>query len=201
MLNSTLNIFKLTNEKFQTLNLGLNGSYLYKPVWFGGYFFEMEPFELFEKNVDFIKKNTKWKRFAFFGIVGTTLQPEHYYGIFIENTINTIFIYNSCPYDSKNNKLEIDLVKRYKILNHFSSYSVIINKFQNQFRNELCGIFALKFLLAMTHSKEDPRVEFENNFNQNVNLDSRIEKYQEHIVVNRRDIKRSYLDDFFLKWF
>jgi hypothetical protein len=145
-------------------------------------------------------------------LTGDTINPEHFYGIFIDNTIKTIFIYNSMPLHCLDQNIKENQLKEYyknnnqkirntyEILKFFKNYNVVVNRFRNQFSNDLCGIFSLKFLLSMTITLLDPMIEFKTKFNLNINMDKAIEEYQNFIFDNSNE-KKSVIRDFFFRWF
>ena len=157
----------------------------YESVWLGGLYFDSEPIEAFESSINFIKSDSKWNKIAFYGLTGNPLQPSHFFAIFFVKSINSIFIYNSCP-------SELGLIKEYK--EKFNNYKIFINEYKNQFNNDLCGFFSLIFIEKMALAPD--LFECFAKFNLNKNMDKEIEEYQKASVHPVR--KKYKLIDFFL---
>lgn len=180
-MTSTLAYIKWINktEKEETPN--------FEETWFGGLYFNGEPLEAFQSNINYINSKQSYKKIAYYGLLGTTLKPIHFFSIFIDKTISTLFIYNSYPID----------INDYKLKKKLGKFKFIHNKYQNQFNNELCGFFSLFFIEKMIKSKNT--LECFKSFNQNKNMDKTIEKYQETCVYPVR-INYKLIDFFLADW-
>ncbi len=151
-----------------------------KKIYYVGIYNEMEHAELFTENVNFINFCKQFSRFAILGIVGTILEPKHFYSILIDKQDNCIFFYNSCP------KKNIALHKRFNTW--FPNMKLFYNKHQNQYDTELCGFFAGQFLASVGYS-ENPMSDFE-NFDINKNFDSFIIEKQKEFVLPLEENKK-----------
>lgn len=177
-LTSTLSYIKWLNKTESDKNAD------YDRAWFGGFYFNSEPIESFQTNINFINSEKKFKKIVYFGLLGTTLKPIHFFAIFIDKRINTIFIYNSSPLE----------LKEYKFQKKLSKFNFMTNRYQNQFNNELCGFFSLYFLEKMIKSSNTN--ECFKTFDKKKNLDKIIERYQKTCIY---PVRKNYkLVDFFL---
>jgi hypothetical protein len=158
-------------------------------IYYVGIYNEKEQPELFSENVNFINFCTQFSRFAILGIVGTILEPKHFYSILVDKQENCIFFYNSCP---KNN---VTLYKRFNTW--FPNMKIFYNKHQNQFDTELCGFYASQFLASVGYA-DNTISEFE-NFDINKNFDSFIFEKQKDFVLPLKE-NQKLVQLFFDTW-
>ena len=148
----------------------LNSNYV--STWFDGFYFNKE-IENFEQNIKWIREQKQWKRIAYLGVTGTTSTPEHLFAIFIDVNAKEAFIYNSQILEDKNS---FENLKK-----ELNEYTFIVNKYSNQFKNQLCGFFALNFIEKMMASQDLHKCFDE--FNVEKNRDAEIYIYQKKSVL------------------
>ena len=112
-------------------------------TWFDGFCF-LKEMEAFQKNINWIREQKCWKRIAYCGIFGTTHLPVHIFAIFIDVNQKEAFIYNSQKEKDAFNDLKKQLYE----------YKFIENNHSTQFKNRLCGFFALNFIEKMMKSTD-----------------------------------------------
>jgi hypothetical protein len=177
----TLNFFKHENKKIEQC----------KRVFFLGNIYNKEHPSTWKFHLDFIRNDTNWNFIAMYGLVGNIIEPIHFYGIFIDKSTKTIYVYNSmlgnCPT---------------KFLENLSEYHVQFNTAQHQFKTELCGFFSLRFLRIMSFYEQCSKNQlFEKFFNGNSqNLDNEIQFHDQHNYIFPSNEKYKQIEQFFRIW-
>jgi hypothetical protein len=177
----TLNFFKHENKKIEQCSR----------VYFLGNIYNNENPSTWKYHLEFIRNDTKWNFIAMYGLVGNIIEPLHFYGIFIDKTSKTIYVYNS-------------MLGNYptKFLDHLNEYHVKVNTAQHQFKNELCGFFSLRFLRLMSYDENNSKNQiFEKYFKGNSeNLDNEIQINDQRKYIFPCTDKYKHVEQFFRIW-
>ena len=113
--------------------------------------------------------------------VNTHEEPEHWCGYFYDPVNRILFFYNSL---AKPNQLDFTLYNNFYKLDNCTRF--VYNTCQQQFKNNLCGIFAARFLFLMYEKCNTDEREgyFKQEFDTAINKDDESEQFQKNYVFN-----------------
>lgn len=113
--------------------------------------------------IDYLTKNVECAVLLY--SVGSSEKPEHWCGILIDHKAKIFYFYNSLAKQSQCNLTFYNYFRN-------DNYKFKTNCGKQQFDNNLCGIFALDFVVKMLELPSKKRLEyFQLKYSENENLD------------------------------